>query len=334
MHLTPIILYKSPLFQLVFVTVSPNVMKSLFPPRITVICGPTCVGKTSVAIEVASALGAEIINADSMQIYRYMDIGTAKPSSQEQARILHHMIDIVDPDEPFDAQQYSDMGRKLISQLSEEDIPVVVAGGTGLYIRALLEGLFQAGSGNLKLRMDLNQEAQTRGVDHLYRRLCECDPTSAAKIHPHDTFRLVRALEIFQTTGQPISAWHREHRQTPPLFDVLKIGLYRQREILYERINRRVDLMIEEGLLDEVKSLLNRGYSSELKSLQSIGYRHIIDFIESRLSWDDTLQTLKRDTRRYAKRQLSWFNSDSQIKWIDADRLYEIIDTVKSFVSS
>lgn len=309
-------------------------MKSLFPPRITVICGPTGVGKTLAAIEVASALGAEIINADSMQIYRYMDIGTAKPSALEQARILHHMIDVVDPNEPFDAQQYSDMGRKLIFQLSEEGVPVVVAGGTGLYIRALFQGLFDAGSGNPKLRQNLNFEAQAKGADYLYQRLCKCDPISAVKIHPHDTFRLVRALEIFETTGQPISAWHQEHRRVPPLFDVLKIGLYRQREILYERINRRVDLMIEEGLLYEVNSLLNRGYSFELKPLQSIGYRHLIDFIDGRLSWDDTLQTLKRDTRRYAKRQLTWFNSDSQVKWMDADCLYEIIDTVKSFISS
>ena len=294
-------------------------MKIHFPPRIAVICGPTSVGKTTAAIEIASALDAEIISADSMQVYRYMDIGTAKPSALEQARIPHHMIDIVDPDEPFDAQRYADMSQNLVFQLAEQGIPVLVAGGTGFYIRALIHGLFESGSGNSEIRLNLKKEADTKGTAELYHRLCECDPEAAAKIHPHDAFRIVRALEIYETTGQPISTCHQK---------------LRQREVLYERINHRVDLMIEEGLVDEVKSLLKRGYSSELKPLQSIGYRHIVDFFEGRLCWDDTLQMLKQDTRRYAKRQLTWFNSDSQVKWIDADRLDEITNTVKSFMES
>lgn len=308
-------------------------MKIHFPPRITVICGPTGVGKTTAAIEIASTLDAEIINADSMQVYRYMDIGTAKPSELEQARIPHHMIDIVNPDEPFDAQRYADMSRNLVFQLAEQGIPVLVVGGTGFYIRAMIRGLFESGSGNSEIRLNLKKEADSKGTAELYHRLCEYDPKAAAKIHPNDAFRIVRALEIFKTTGQPISTFHQEHRQAPPLFDVLIIGLSRQRDVLYERINRRVDLMVEEGLIDEVKSLLKRGYSSKLKPLQSIGYRHIVDFFEGRLSWDDTIQTLKQDTRHYAKRQLTWFNSDSQVKWIDADHLDEIIDTVKAFLS-
>jgi tRNA dimethylallyltransferase len=309
-------------------------MTSISPLRIVVICGPTGVGKTTTAIEVASALDAEIISADSMQVYRYMDIGTAKPSALEQARIPHHMIDIVDPDEPFDAEQYVKMSRKLISQLAENSIPAVIAGGTGLYIRALIHGLFQAGSGNSKLRQTMKEEAETKGTDKLYQRLCKFDPLSATKIHPHDAFRIIRALEIYETTGDPISAWHEKHRQAPPLFDVLRIGLSRQRELLYERINHRVDLMVEEGLVDEVISLMDRGYASELKPLQSIGYRHILAFFEGRLSWDETLQTMKRDTRRYAKRQLTWFHADLQVKWIDADRTDEIIKAVKSFIYS
>lgn len=304
------------------------------PPRIAVICGPTGVGKTPAAIEIASALNAEIINADSMQIYRYMDIGTAKPSALEQARIPHYMIDIIDPDEPFNAQRFANMGRNRIYQLAEQGIPILVAGGTGLYIRALIQGLFEPGSGNPEIRLNLKKEADTKGTTELYRRLCECDPKAAAKIHANDSFRIVRALEVFETTGEPISVCHEKHRQAAPLFDVLKIGLSRPREVLYERINHRVDLMVEEGLLDEVKSLLKRGYSSELKPLQSIGYRHIVYFIEGRLSWDDTLQTLKQDTRHFAKRQMTWFNSDSQVKWMDADRLDEIANTVKAFMYS
>jgi tRNA dimethylallyltransferase len=309
-------------------------MKIHSPPRIAVICGPTGVGKTAAAIEIASALDAEIISADSMQVYRFMDIGTAKPSSMELARIPHHMIDIVDPDEPFNAQQYADMSQNLVFKLSEQGIPVLVAGGTGFYIRALIHGLFESGSGNSEIRLNLKKEADNNGTTELYRRLCNCDPEAAAKIHPNDAFRIVRALEIYETTGQPISTCHQEHRMAPPLFDVLKIGLFRQREVLYEKINHRVDLMIAEGLADEVKALLEKGYSSGLKPFQSIGYRHIVDFFEGRTSWEDTLQTLKQDTRRYAKRQLSWFNSDSQVKWMDADRLDEITNTVKSFMYS
>jgi tRNA dimethylallyltransferase len=309
-------------------------MKNHFPPRIAVICGPTGVGKTTAAIAVASTLDAEIISADSMQVYRYMDIGTAKPSALEQARIPHHMIDIVDPDEPFDAQQYADMSQNLVLELAAQGVPVLVAGGTGFYIRALIHGLFESGSGNSEIRHHLKKEADTMGTDALYQRLQKCDPKAAAKIHFNDAFRIIRALEIFETTGQPISAHHQEHRLASPLFDVLKIGLYRHRDVLYERINRRVDLMVEEGLVDEVKSLRKRGYSPELKPFQSIGYRHILDFFEGRLSWDDTLQTLKQDTRHYAKRQLTWFNADSQVKWIDADHLDEITNTIKSFMYS
>ena len=309
-------------------------MKIYSTPRIAVICGPTGVGKTTAAIEIASALDAEIISADSMQVYRHMDIGTAKPSAMEKARIPHHMIDVVDPDEPFDAQRYANMGQSLIFQLAEQGIPVVVAGGTGFYIRALIHGLFESGTGNSDIRHNLKNEADTKGTDELYQRLRQCDPKAAEKIHPHDAFRIVRALEIYETTGQPISACHQEHRQAAPLFDVLKIGLFRQRDLLYERINRRVELMVEDGLVDEVKSLLKKGFSSELKPLQSIGYRHITAFLEGRLSWDDTLQTLKQDTRRYAKRQLTWFNADSQVKWVNADHLDEITNTIKTFMYS
>ncbi len=309
-------------------------MKIHFHPRIAVICGPTGVGKTTAAIEIAAALGAEIISADSMQVYRYMDIGTAKPTSMERARIPHHLIDIVDPDEQFDARQYANMSQELVFKLADRGIPVLVAGGTGFYIRALIHGLFESGSGNSEIRLNLKKEADINGTTGLYRRLRECDPDAAAKIHPNDAFRIVRALEIFETTGHPISTCHQEHRLAPPLFEVLKIGLFRQRELLYERINHRVDLMVEEGLVDEVKALLDKGFSSELKPLQSIGYRHIVDFFEGRLGWDATLQTLKQDTRRYAKRQLTWFNSDTQVKWMDADCPDEITNTVRTFLSS
>lgn len=301
--------------------------------RIAVICGPTGTGKTNVAIEIASRLGgAQIISADSMQVYRYMDIGTAKPSPLEQNLVRHHLIDVVDPDEHYDAQCFSVMGQKIISDLAEQNIPVLIVGGTGFYIRALVHGLFESIPVNPDLRTGLKQEALSEGTNAMYQRLCACDPEAAAKINMNDSFRIIRALEVFETTGQTISSFHREHNFKKSFFDVMKIGLSRDRDLLYERINRRVDIMIEEGLLNEVEGLLNRGYSSVLKSMQSIGYSHMASFLEARLNWDETIRELKKDTRRYAKRQFTWFNSDPQIEWFDADSVEEIFRKIQGFL--
>ncbi len=305
---------------------------TIVQPNVIVICGPTALGKTSIAINLAKTFNGEIIGADSMQIYRHMNIGTAKPTPDEQSRVPHHMIDIVDPDEPFDARQFAIIAHEKIMNLHARSITPFVVGGTGLYIKALVHGLFEAKPADSDVRMRLKQEAEIHGTGFLYKRLSKQDSETAKRIHPNDTYRIIRALEVYELTGKMISGLHREHRFTDKPFRVLKIGLHMDREIIYDRINRRVDVMIDAGLVNEVKGLLGMGYSADLKSMQSIGYRHMVDFIEGRSSWEEALRTLKRDTRRYAKRQLTWFKADSAIVWKEPGQLKEIRRTIKKFL--
>lgn len=301
-------------------------------PKVIIICGPTGIGKTSVAIKAAETVKGEIISADSMQIYRYMDIGTAKPTQAEQSRARHHMIDIVNPDEHFDAALFSGIAHNKVLKLDKRRIIPIVAGGTGLYIKALIHGLFSADPADQDIRIRLKEEADAHGAGFLYKRLAESDPDSAERIHPNDTYRIIRALELAKATGKTISKHHGEHRFADKRYTVLKIGLQMEREALYDRINQRVDVMIEKGLVDEVSSLLERGYSQDLKSMQSIGYRHMVDFIKGCVSLDETTRTLKRDTRRYAKRQMTWFNADPEIVWTEPDKAEEIMLQVKGFL--
>lgn len=296
------------------------------------VCGPTGIGKTSTGIEIAGVFNGEIISADSMQVYRYMNIGTAKPTTDERARVRHHLIDIIDPVESFDAAQFVKSAHKVIIELHGRGITPFVVGGTGLYIKALVHGLFRAKPADKNIRMRLKKEAVVHGTDFIYKRLSECDPDSAERIHPNDTYRIIRALEIYETTEKAISKYHREHKFADSPFKVLKIGLQINREALYDRINRRVDAMVDAEFVDEVKGLLEKGYSADLKSMQAIGYRHMIDFIEGRISWDEALRTLKRDTRRYAKRQLTWFRADPEIVWVEPEQVKDIHGLIKSFL--
>jgi tRNA dimethylallyltransferase len=301
-------------------------------PKLVVICGPTGIGKTAAAIKLAERFKAEIISADSMQIYRYMDIGTAKPTAEEQARVRHHLIDLVDPDEHFDAAQYARLAREKVFKLQADGILPFVVGGTGLYIKSLLHGIFQARSVDPSIRKRLKVEAAEHGSRFLYDRLKKYDPDTAARLHPNDTYRIVRALETFEASGKTISKYHREHRFSDEPFVVLKIGMNIDRAALYDCINRRVDAMIGAGFVDEVKKLLAMGYGAELKSLQSIGYRHMVDYIQGRLTRDETIRTLKRDTRRFAKRQLTWFGADNAIIWKKPDQVQPIKRTIEAFL--
>ena len=306
----------------------PNIVK----PKIIVICGPTALGKTSIAIDLAGTFSSEIINADSMQIYRYMDIGTAKPTPDEQSCVTHHMIDLIDPDEHFDAKQFAEMAHEKIMELYARGVTPFVVGGTGLYIKALVHGLFKAGQTDPHIRGCLQEQARIYGSDFLYQRLSRNDPDTAKRIHPNDIYRIIRALEVHELTGKTIAVFQREHGFKDSRFRVLKIGLHINREALYDRINYRADAMIDSKFLDEVKTLLGMGYSDDLKSMQSIGYRHLIDFIKGRCSWDETIRTLKRDTRRYAKRQLTWFKADPEILWREPGQLREIRQLIKKFL--
>jgi tRNA dimethylallyltransferase len=301
-------------------------------PKIVVICGPTGVGKTAAAVELARHFSGQIIGADSMQVYKFMDIGTAKPSAEEQARVVHHMIDIIEPDESFDAARYAELAGTKIFELGRQKIMPFVVGGTGLYIKALLHGLFDTEVFDADVRRRLKQEADAHGIKCLHERLGRLDAESAKRLHPNDSYRIIRALEVVETTGKPISGYHREHGFTDQPFEALKIALNMDRAVLYARINQRVDAMIAAGFLEEVKSLLARGYSADLKSMQSIGYRHMVDFIQGSSGWEACVRTLKRDHRRYAKRQLTWFGADPQIIWKDAAQVEEIKLLVEKFV--
>ncbi len=301
-------------------------------PKVVVICGPTGIGKTSVGIRLAELLGGEIISADSMQVYRYMDIGTAKPTADEQKRVFHHMIDIVDPDEDFDAVRFAEMAREKVMQLYQRGVRPFVVGGTGLYIKALLQGLFRSNPADPQIRERLLQEAAENGSSRLYERLQQVDPDTADRLHPNDSYRIVRALETIESTGRSISEHQQGHGFADEPFDAIKIGLQMDRRMLYDRIDRRVDLMIAAGLPDEVQALLGMGYTADLKSMQSIGYRHMVAFIEGRLPRDECIRTLKRDTRRFAKRQFTWFSADKDIIWQTPDTFNHISDRVVKFL--
>ena len=301
-------------------------------PKVIVICGPTALGKTSTAIHLAKHFDGEIIGADSMQIYRQMDIGTAKPTIDEQARVKHHMINFIDPNEHFDARTYAILSREKIMELHEQKIIPFVVGGTGLYIKALLHGLFKTEASDSDIRGRLKAEVQSFGSTYLYKRLCRQDPDTATKIHPNDTYRIMRALEVYELTGKTLAKFHQEHGFRDSPFVALKIGLHIRREMLYKRINKRVEIMINSGFIDEVKRLLAMGYSTELKSMQSIGYRHIVNFIEDHCTWDETVRMLKRDTRRYAKRQMTWFKADPEVIWKEPEALEDIKELIKKFL--
>jgi tRNA dimethylallyltransferase len=302
-------------------------------PKVIVICGPTGIGKTAVGIELAGKFGGEIISADSMQIYRHMDIGTAKPTPEELVQITHHMIDIVNPDEDYDAVQFSKQARDRIAVIVNRGLIPFIVGGTGLYIKALLHGLFQSKPVDSQIRKRLKQEAEENGNGFLFERLKRMDPAAADRIHPKDSYRIIRALETIESSGKTISEHHQNHGFADDPFTALKIGLQMDRQNLYVRIDDRVELMIEAGLVEEVTKLLEMGYTAELKSMQSIGYRHVVGFLEGSLPWDECLRTLKRDTRRFAKRQFTWFGADQAISWQASAQLKDIISLVGKFLS-
>ena len=287
-------------------------------------------GKTAAAIELARRLGGEIVNADSMQVYRHMDIGTAKPTAAEQARVRHHLIDVADPDESFDAARFARLGRAAIDDIAARGRVPIVAGGTGLYIKALLYGLAREAPADPALRRHLMQEVAARGPEALHRRLAAVDPATAARVHPHDALRIVRALEVYTLTGRPLSEHHRRHRFADAPYEPFKIGLDMDRGDLYRRIDQRVDTMMAEGFEAEVQGLLARGYSADLKSMQSLGYRHMAAYLDGRIDLEAAVTTLKRDTRRFAKRQFTWFRADTEMRWVAPDALGSLFATIEA----
>ncbi|MFH1152574.1 MAG: tRNA (adenosine(37)-N6)-dimethylallyltransferase MiaA [Pseudomonadota bacterium] len=303
-------------------------------PKILVICGPTGIGKTGFAIRLAKRFNGEIVGADSMQLYRFMDIGTAKPDARELAEARHHLVGVIDPDQDFDAARYAGMADDAIAGINSRNKVAIVAGGTGFYIKALLHGLFRGRSAEPGIIERLEKQGLEKGPLYLHALLQERDPETAARLHPNDMFRVVRALEVLESTGKCISCFHQDHQFAQSRYTALKLGLTLDRDVLYARIDHRVDLMIQQGLIDEVKRLVAMGYSCDLKSMQSIGYRHVCDFLNKGVSWTETLCLLKRDTRRYAKRQFTWFRKEDGIHWIRPDEVDRAIELVTCFLSS
>jgi tRNA dimethylallyltransferase len=302
-------------------------------PQVVILLGPTGVGKSRWAVELAETFGGEIINADSMQVYRYMDIGTAKPTREEQKRVRHHLIDLVPPDQPFHADLFRALGRKMIDQLHRDGKPIWVVGGTGLYIKALTQGLFSSPKIDPGVRERLREEREKQGGASLYERLEKVDPKTASKLHRRDLFRIIRALEVFDSTGLPISFFRDQHRFGERPYVTLKIGLEMNREDLYGRIDQRVDQMIEKGFLQEVEGLLEMGYGPQLKPMRSLGYKQMIQFLSKEVGWTEAVRQMKRDTRHYARRQWTWFKGDPEVHWHDGVTGRErLLEEVKAFL--
>jgi tRNA dimethylallyltransferase len=281
----------------------------------------------------AEAINGEIISADSMQVYIYMDIGTDKPLPEVRQRISHHLIDVVYPDQSFDAARYADVASQAIDRLTESGKTSLVVGGTGLYVRALIQGLFSCPPVPLHIRLELKEQAKTGEPSALFDELARVDPSAATRIHPNDLFRIIRALEIYRATGKPISDLRQSHRSVENRYRVLKFAIERPREELYRRIEQRVDTMIEKGLVEEVRRLLDMGYSESLRPMQSIGYRWICEHLKKGLPLDRAIELTKRDSRRYAKRQLTWFKADTAVRWFGVRRLEEeALAVVKNFL--
>jgi len=289
--------------------------------KLVVITGPTAAGKTGLGIALAQALSGEVVSADSMQVYCRMDIGTAKPTAEEMKGVPHHMIDIVDPDEAYSVARYVAEASACVDDIfARGKIPILV-GGTGLYIESLLLGRGfaeqSAGEHSSPLRMELLARYDCLGGEVLWRELQEIDPEAAERLHPNDKKRIVRAIEVFQLTGQTITAHNAATRLLPPRYEAVKIALTAQDRVdLYQRIDRRVDLMVEQGLVGEVTQLLETGLSPNSTAMQAIGYKEMVQAILGEVSLETAMETIKQESRRYAKRQLSWTRRDPEFKWI------------------
>jgi len=285
--------------------------------KILVVLGPTSIGKTKVSIDIAKKLNSEIISTDSMQIYKKMDIGTAKISKKEKETIKHHMIDLIDPKEEFTVYDYQKNSLEIIDKLLLENKTPILVGGSGLYINSILYDLdFNKVSSNDKVRNKYFALKERKGKMFLHNLLEKKDKEAAKKIHPNNVKRVVRALEVLEVTGEKYSQ-NSNFRKYSEKYNFIIIGLEMNRELLYNRINLRVEHMIEEGLINEVEELYNEGYDNSYQSMQAIGYKEIIDYIEGNTTKEEAIRLIKRNTRRFAKRQITWFKPDNRIKWFD-----------------
>ena len=288
------------------------------PPKILVIVGPTASGKTRMAVELAQRHNGEVISADSMQIYRTMDIGTAKPTKEEMGGIPHHMIDVADPEEDFSVARYVEMAARCVDDVLERGKLPIVAGGTGLYIDSLLSGrTFAPFSPDSALRGELERELAEKGGQAMLEALAQVDPEAAQRLHPNDHKRIIRALEVYRSTGKTITQHNRETQAIPPRYNALTIGLaFQDRQAMWRRIDQRVDEMVAAGLEDEVRRLLTSGISPKCTAMQAIGYKEFTQALSGEMTWQEAADVVKLRSRQYAKRQLTWFGRNPNTRWV------------------
>lgn len=303
-------------------------------PPVILIAGPTAVGKTAFAIELATALDTEIVNADSMQVYRYMDIGTAKPTTRERAAAKHHLLDVVNPDEPFDAALYERLAQPVLEGLRKRGKPPVVVGGTGLYMKVLTRGICPEAPGSPGVREQLLHSEKKLGLHGLHAELVRVDPVLGGRIHPNDRQRILRALEVYRSTGKRLSDRQEEHRFRKENYRTVKVFLTLERNEIYERIDRRVRVMLDEGFEEEVRRLLGMGFGPELKPMQSLGYKQLVRVLAGDCPLEEAVSDIQKETRRYAKRQMTWFRGDPDFTWFDARSAGEILDWIARRVRS
>lgn len=285
-----------------------------------IVAGPTASGKTALAIEVAKYMGGEIVNADSMQIYKYMDIGTAKPTKEERAAAVHHLVDFLEPDASYSVADYAKDAHEVIADITSRGKVAIMCGGTGLYINAVADDItFGEVETDYALREELKKTAEEKGGEYLIEMLAEFDPVSAKRLHPNNLKRVIRAIEFYRLTGVPISEHQEETKKHKSRYNPLMMCIEWDRETLYERINRRVDIMFDAGLVDEVKRLQDMGYTRDLNSMQGIGYKEVIDYLDGKMTLEETKEIIKQSSRRYAKRQMTWFRRDERVHYLHAD---------------
>ena len=301
--------------------------------KVIVIVGPTCSGKTRLGIQLANKLNGEIISADSRQIYKYLNIGTAKPEEQILKKVKHYFIDQLEPDEDFNVSKFEKEALKIIQEIFGESKQPIVVGGTGLYIKALIDGIFDTVDTDEEYRHDLLELKDKFGNDFLYDKLKQADPESAGKMQPSNWKRIIRALEVYHLTGERIGI-HQEKYERKIDFNFVQYGLNWERKTLYNNIESRVDKMINAGLVDEVKEIIDKGFNKNLNSLNTVGYKEIISFIKGEITLERAAELVKRNTRRYAKRQMTWFRKDQRIKWFDVKAVEEINNVCEQILNT
>lgn len=303
--------------------------------KVIVIVGPTCSGKTNLSLKLTKSVPSEIISADSRQIYKYLDIGTAKPSKEQLQLFPHHLIDLLNPSENYDVSRFEKDAEDIIDLINKKNKIPIIVGGSGLYIKVLIDGIFDTADRDEEYRKELLQKRKEFGNDFLYEELKKVDPVSAEKMLPQNWKRVMRALEVFHTTGEPIWKHHQnQSSQKEKKYIFIQFGLDWERNILYQNIDKRVDQMIEHGFVNEVKNILGDGYDKNLNSLNTVGYKEIIQHLDGEITLERAIELIKRNTRHYAKRQMTWFRKDERIHWFDVKNSSDLDQIAENIIAS